>query len=155
MTIDLLKGALFVGLTPEQLEHLGAVVRPVRFAGGEQIFGQGDEAECVYVLEHGEVALQLNPDDGGCMTIAVIRPAEVFGWSAALGRARYTSSAVCLQDAEGLKLRGDDLRALVQADPALGRLLLGRMALQVAGRTADDHAHVARLIQHEMDRTDQ
>jgi hypothetical protein len=50
-----------------------------------------------------------------------------------------------------LTARGSDLRGLVENDPALGRMLLGRMALAAAGRTDELHAELAPLIRDEMD----
>ncbi len=147
---ELAKRSLFAGLAPEQLARLAPLCRPVRFAAGEKIFAQGDLAQRVFILERGEVALQLYPEDGGCLTIAVIHPEGIFGWSAALGRSRYTSAAVCVVDATALMMRGNELRAVVQAEPQLGRLLLGRMALAVAGRTGDDPVHLANSIHDEM-----
>ncbi len=142
---------LFAGLTPEQLDRLAPVFEPFDCAAGAQVFAQGEAAERVYVLEAGEVALRLHPVDGGVMTIVVIHPGGIFGWSAALGRARYTSAAVCLTETQGVMIRGDALRTLVRADPPLGRRLLGRMALDVAGRGDDEHADIVHLIQNEMD----
>ncbi len=85
------------------------------------------------------------------MTIVVIHHGGIFGWSAALGRARYTSAAVCLTDTRGVMIRGASLRTLVRADPPLGRRLLGRMALDVAGRGDEEHADIVHLIQSEME----
>lgn len=141
---------IFQGFTDAQIERVAALFTPVRFAAGDQVFGQGDLASQIYLLETGEVALRHYAEDGGCLTIALIEKDGVFGWSAALGRTRYTSFAVCTRDARALVARGGDLRSLVQDDPVLGRKILGRIALAVAGRSEEAHAQFARLIQDEM-----
>jgi CRP-like cAMP-binding protein len=141
---------LFQSLAPAQLEHLASLFTLGSYQAGETMFRQGDPADRVYVLESGEVALRHHAEDGGCLTIAVIRPQGIVGWSAALGRARYTSFAVCIQDARVLRVKGSDLRGLVQSEPDLGHLLLGRMALVVAGRGDGAHVQLARLIRNEM-----
>jgi CRP/FNR family transcriptional regulator, cyclic AMP receptor protein len=141
---------LFQNLTPAQLDQLATLFTPASFQAGDMIFRQGDPADRVYVLDRGEVELRHHAEDGGCLTIAVIRPRGILGWSAALGRARYTSFAICTQDAAILKVKGADLRGLVESEPDLGRLLLGRMALVVAGRDEGAHGHLARLIRNEM-----
>lgn len=141
---------LFQSLAPAQLERLASLFASGGYRAGDMIFRQGDPADRVYVLESGEVALRHHAEDGGCLTIAVIRPQGIVGWSAALGRARYTSFAVCLQDAGVLSVKGSDLRGLVQSEPDLGRLLLGRMALVVAGRDNGTHVQLAHLIRNEM-----
>jgi CRP-like cAMP-binding protein len=147
---ELAENPFFEGMTPAQLERLATLFTLAWFKAGDKVFAQGDPASRIYVLETGEVALRLYPDDGGCLTIALIYPGGIFGWSAALGRTRYTSFAVCTQDARALAARGSDLRGLVQSDPGLGHQLLGRMALAVAGRSDGTHVQLARLIQNEM-----
>ncbi len=147
---ELAENLLFQGLAPAQLERLSGLFTPVQYRSGDTIFRQGDLASDVFVLETGEVALRHDAEDGGCLTIAVIQPEGIFGWSAALGRNRYTSYAVCVQDARALRASGCNLRDLVHSEPALGRLLLGRMALAVAGRSDGAHVRLARLIRHEM-----
>lgn len=147
---ELADNLFFQGIAPAQLARLATLFTRASFKAGGQIFGQGEPAVSVYLLESGEVALRLYPEDGGCLTIALIHSQGIFGWSAALGRARYTSFSVCTREARALVAGGSDLRRLVQREPALGRLLLGRMALAVAGRSEELHSHLARLIQDEM-----
>jgi len=150
ITDELAANPFFDGILPAQIERLAALFNAACYKVDNTIFEQGETAERVYLLEAGAVALRVHPEDGGCLTIAEIRPPGIFGWSAALGRSRYTSSAVCTQEARALVARGADLRGLVQSEPELGRLLLGRMALAVAGREDGAHVHLARLIQAEM-----
>jgi CRP-like cAMP-binding protein len=145
---------LFHGLGREELKRVAPLFATARFRSGETVFKQGQPAEHVYVLEQGEVALRLYPDDGGCLTIAVIQREGVFGWSAVLGRARYTAAAVCAADTQALVLPGSQLRALIRTEPALGRLLLGRLTLALVGRAdgleAHSQAHLERVIQAEL-----
>ncbi|MEW5989435.1 MAG: cyclic nucleotide-binding domain-containing protein, partial [Chloroflexota bacterium] len=102
-----MKGPLFDGLTPAQVTKLAAWLEPASFAAGETIFNERERAERLYVVEGGEVAIRYRPEDGGgYLTIATVRPGGVCGWSAALGRARYTSAAVCLTDVQALAMRG-------------------------------------------------
>jgi CRP-like cAMP-binding protein len=145
---------LLEGLSRLTVQRLSPMFTPMAFAAGETIFTQGAPAERLFVLIAGEVDLRLNAEDGGCLTIAVVRPLGVFGWSAALGRERYTSGAVAVTASQTEALDGRALRGLVRTEPRLGRLLLGRLALAHAGRVpAGDPALrvppalVARLIQ--------
>jgi CRP-like cAMP-binding protein len=153
-TLDLAGKPLFHGLSPDALRRVAAFVVPVRFAPGDVIFRQGEPAHSVYFLEQGQVALRLFPEDGGCLTIALIQSEGVFGWSAVLGRPRYTSSAESLAEGQALALAGSQFRALVRAEPALGRLLLGRLALALVGRGGGSRAaasvHLARALHAEL-----
>ncbi|MBI3762966.1 MAG: cyclic nucleotide-binding domain-containing protein [Chloroflexi bacterium] len=141
---------LFDGLTPAQMARLAPLFKRVTFAAGHAIFAQGDRAETVFVLEHGDVEIRFRPDDGDWLPIATARPGGVVGWSAALARPRYTSSAVCVTPVQAVAIRGDEFRGVVRSDADLGVLLLGRMALTIANRLAGAQLQIARLIHEEV-----
>jgi CRP-like cAMP-binding protein len=155
--LDLAGKPLFQGLSREALQRVAPFVTLAHFGAGDTVFKQGEPALFVYYLEQGEVALRLFPEDGGCLTIALVEPEGVFGWSAVLGRPRYTSFAECLAESQALALAGTQFRALVRAEPGLGRLLLGRLALALVGRAGGPHAaasaHLARALHAELAHT--
>jgi len=153
-SLDLAQRPLLQGLAAADVQVLAPLFTTAAFAAGEVIFEQGAPAKHLYVLERGEIALRLNPEDGGSLTIATVQPLGVFGWSAMLGRERYSSGAICVAEAQVTALEGIALRRLVRDEPRLGRLLLGRLALALAGRTTAADAGVrvspallTRLIQ--------
>jgi CRP-like cAMP-binding protein len=152
--IDLAGKSLFQGLSSSALQRVAAFASQARFGAGEIVFRQGEPALSVFYLEQGEVALRLFPEDGGSLTIALIQPEGVFGWSAVLGRARYTCSAEAVTEGQALALAGSQFRALVRAEPDLGRLLLGRLALALVerapGRRALATARLARALHAEL-----
>lgn len=152
LTEELADVSLFKDLPQAQIARLAPLFFRTGFADGQVIFAQGDRAETAFVLEDGEVSLCLTPEDGGRLTIATVRPGEVFGWSAVLGRSRYTSSAICQVPAQAIGIRGDQLRAVIHADHELAGLL-GRMAGTVANRLHDAHQQIAQLIHHELRHT--
>jgi CRP-like cAMP-binding protein len=152
--LELADKPLFRGLASEDLQRVAPLVAPAAFGVGDLVFNQGEPARSVYFVEQGEVALRLFPEDGGCLTIAVIGCGGVFGWSAVLGRPRYTSAAQCTDETQVLTLHGSEFRTLVRTEPRLGRLLLGRLVLALGGRVGGGRpaatAHLARVIQAEL-----
>jgi len=131
---DLDDRALLQGLSAADIQHLVPLLETASFQAGDTIFAQGAPAKHLYVLEQGEVELRNSPDDGGSLTITTISPLGVFGWSAVLGRQYYSAAAVCVADGQALRMDGGALRRLLRAQPRLGRLILGRLALALAGR---------------------
>ena len=125
---------LIDGLEPSQLATLESLLHRETFRAGDVLFRQGDLASKLYVLESGEVVIRCRPEDGGSLDIATISPGGIFGWSAALGRARYTSSAVCKTDGRALAMRGEALRRIMSDDPRLGERVLEKLLAVVAGR---------------------
>lgn len=149
--VEPLGAALFEDLTAEHMKLLASLCRRLRFVSGEIVFNEGDRVENLYVLEAGEVVIRFFPYDGGFLDIATIRPGGVFGWSAALGRGYYTSSAICLSEVRALAISGEALRAVMCADPSLGMWLLERLAQAVANRFDGIRPHLVKLLKDAAD----
>ncbi len=152
MLIEELAGlSLFEGLGRKQLETLAPLFWREAFSAGENVFAQGSEARNIYILESGKVVIRFRPDDGGSLDIETIRPGGVFGWSAALGRPAYTSSAICLTPVRAMATRGSDLRRVMRTDKELGLVLLERMAQVVAHRLEGFRVQLAKLFNVEVE----
>jgi CRP-like cAMP-binding protein len=143
---DLAALALFEGLSREQLAKLAPLFRRVSLTAGQSVFAAGDSAREMYVIESGEVCLWINPDDGGCLEIGRIRPSGMLGRSAMLGRPAYSASAECVTDTRLLAVRGRAVRRILRADPALGHLLLERLARIGNNRSTGWHAQLMKLF---------
>jgi len=147
MSMDALKSSpLFSGFSNTQLQALAKLFEGEHLQAGEIVFAQDDPADRLYVLLSGRVAIRFKPHDGEILTVTEIAPGGVFGWSAALGRRSYTSSAVCLEAGEALGLRGADLRRLCETQPDTGVVILERLAEVIAERLRSTHAQVVDLL---------
>lgn len=139
---------LFLGLSPEQLDALRAQFVEIDCYAGTVVFEQGEPADYLYLVKSGEVVIVYIPEDGGKIPIAHLHAGEVVGWSAAIGRKKYTSAAVCAENSRMLRVRGSDLQVLVEQQPELGELLLERMAELVAQRQPSAHLQVVTLLEN-------
>lgn len=147
MSIEALKSCiLFTGFSEKQLSALAELFEGEHLQSGQTIFSQDDPAERLYVLLSGRVAIRFKPHDGETLTVTEIAQGGVFGWSAALGRRSYTSSAVCLEAGEALGLRGADLRRLCETQPETGVVILERLAEVIAQRLRSTHEQVVELL---------
>ena len=145
--MDALKSSpLFSGFSDTQLQALAKLFEGEHLQADEVVFAQDDPADRLYVLLSGRVAIRFKPHDGEILTVTEIAPGGVFGWSAALGRRSYTSSAVCLEAGEALGLRGADLRRLCETQPDTGVVILERLAEVIAERLRSTHAQVVDLL---------
>ncbi len=126
--------AFFTGLDTREIQLLEPFFAPQTWVAGTTVFEQGNYAEYVYLVVHGEVAIRYKPDDGSIMTVTRVQDGGIFGWSAAMNNPTYTSGAVCMLDSEILRIRGTDLRALCEKHPELGKVILNRLAGVVAER---------------------
>lgn len=138
--------AFFNGLGADELNALAPFFASKTYVAGTVIFEQGDRAENLYVVAGGEVSIRYKPDDGPIMTVTRVQPGSVFGWSAATGNEKYTSSAICSLDSEILCIRGDELRYICQANPRIGKVLLGHLSMVIADRQRIQKGQVSTIL---------
>ncbi len=148
---DLARLSMFQGMPGEQLDVLDPLLELAHFQQGELIFKQGYPAEAIFILLSGEVAVHFKPYDGPPLAVARIFPGGVFGWSAALGRDVYTSSAMAAADGVAFKLSGCQLRELCERRPGLGSDLLNRLASAIAERLNSTHTEIVNILAHGID----
>jgi CRP-like cAMP-binding protein len=140
----------FSGLNPGEIDLLSTRFQQEERTAGHVYFHQGEIADRLYLVVSGKIGIRYKPDDGDELPVADVGPGGVFGWSAALGRRAYTSSALGLEDSVTLSIRGATLRRLCETHPATGVVLLERLAEGIAERLRNTHAHVVHLLQQNM-----
>jgi CRP-like cAMP-binding protein len=142
--------AIFEGMDTSQRALLEKLFFICYCADEEIIFKQDEQADYLYVVVDGEVAIRFKPDDGPELIVSRIKSGDVFGWSAAFGSGRYTSGAVCTTQATLLRVRGEDLKMLRENHPETGILVLQRLAAIVAKRVENpkDHSQVVAFLEH-------
>jgi len=145
--------ALIEGFSEQQVDVLRPLIQDIRFQTEEVIFKQGDRADYLYFVLDGKVAIQFNPEDGPVLTVSEVVQGEVFGWSAALGSACYTSSAVCAECGHFIRMEGAELKNLCQEHPETGILILNRLAGVIAQRLRGTHEQVVALLHRGLNNT--
>jgi hypothetical protein len=78
------KVPLFAGLPDEEIERLGALLRPRRYARGAVIFLEGDQGTSLCLIAEGRIRIQLTGTRTG-----------VRSCSTSTGRARFSASWRC------------------------------------------------------------
>ena len=119
------------------------------------IFDQGQAAKFLYILASGKVIIRFKPYDGPPLTVATIEPGGVFGWSAALGRALYTSGALTGETSEVYRISGMNLNALCTECPDTGAVLIKRLASMVNVHqqgSIQAESEIVNILQSSMDK---
>ena len=117
-----------------------------RCSADTTIFEQGEPADYLYLLVKGSVDVVYKPYDGTAMTITSLKPGNFFGWSAVIGNLVYTSSTMCKEDSEALRVLGRDLRHLCKQHPESGRIILQLLADSVSSRWSDAQEQIQSLL---------
>ena len=118
------------GFSDDQLDRLAELTRPVQWDAGETVFREGDQDTVLYVIEQGQVAIEVTVPARGRVTMLTVGPGEMFGWSSLFYQRPKTAAASAVEPTTALALDALKLRALCEADPRLGYAFT-RRTLQV------------------------
>jgi CRP/FNR family transcriptional regulator, cyclic AMP receptor protein len=138
--------SIFNGLDHLQIGRIAPILESCFFDENSIIFHQDQDAQFLYILLIGEVIVRFKPYDGEELTIAHVCPEGVFGWSAALGRPKYTSSAYSHHASKAVRIKVDRLKKFCERNPDLGMILLDRLASGIAERLRSTHDEVLDLL---------
>ena len=114
------------------------------FAPGQILFQQGDVGDGMYVLASGEVRVVIEDQQGGEVTIAMLRAGDVLGELSLLDGESRSASAVAHEPTATLYISRGDFRAWLIDRPASAVVMLGELARRLRG--ADEQmAEIALL----------
>ncbi len=119
---------LFQGMSDEALELMAGCASNVRFADGDWLFREGDQADTFYVVRHGNVSLEMFVPPRGSVAIDTVDPGDVVGWSWLFPPYRWHFDARAVGVVRATAFDGACLRGKCDDDPALGYDLMRRFA---------------------------
>lgn len=101
------------------------------------IYTPGQPAQTLFLLQTGQVGLQMLSSEGRVLTVKVVEPGQIFGHSALDGGERYDTYAEALQPVRVVAVPRSAVLQAVQREPGLGPALievLGQHRLTVSRR---------------------
>lgn len=142
---------LFKGLKKSQLDQLKHLMEFCSFPADMVIFDQDANADYLYILVKGEIAIRYKPYDGPPLIISRIFPGNVFGWSSALNREFYNSAAISVVESDALRIKGINLQNLCDTCPVTGAIFMDRLAGVISERIKHSHHEILALLSNGMD----
>jgi CRP-like cAMP-binding protein len=133
---------VFATLTGSELDMIAEFTAGREYASGTTIFRAQEPTEELLVLEEGKIALQVAValDAGQTsrkITIDIVSPYELIGWSAVVEPFVYNFTGICLQPCKVQVISGKRLRRLMQNDQHLGYEVLQGLIKVVSERLGD------------------
>lgn len=122
------------GVPREDLAALAVCASDVRFPARHRIFEAGGYADRFWLIQSGQVALDLQVPGEGPVVVETIGMGELLGCSWLFPPYRWGFGAVAISPSEAFEFDAADVRACGAADPALGRELTLRVAKVLARR---------------------
>jgi hypothetical protein len=136
---DLKAFEFFKGFTDTQLEKLLTVAKEETFEAGAQMYKNGDPARALLLLREGKAILAMDSNLGPHkppmqVTVDVITKGESMGWSAVVEPYIFTLGALCIDRIKAITLDAPGLRSLMDADAALGYMIMKATAKVISNR---------------------
>src|ERR671932_333844 len=95
---------LFTDLTERDLEQLAQVAVPRSYESGQAVFRESDTGDTCYVIREGAVRVTRRHSDGRVITLAELRPGDIFGELAMFGGETRSATVEALQPTRALAL---------------------------------------------------
>ncbi|MFH5804325.1 Crp/Fnr family transcriptional regulator [Alienimonas sp. DA493] len=130
-----LEGHRFARPLPDRVR--GALARAARtqsFPPGTMLFAEGEAHPQVYLVERGDVRLDMHVPGRGDVPLLTVGPGELLGWSPFLGEGAMTARATTAEETVAVVLPAAEVRRLCEADPKAGYHLMRQLAAALSAR---------------------
>lgn len=128
---------LLAGLREEEAARVMALASRKTLSAGAVLFNLGDDADCLFVVERGRIALTLPMKVRGQEQDVLIEErgaGQTLGWSALVPPHRFTLKAAALVDSEVFGLSRTALADIFNARPAVGYVVARNVSAVIGQR---------------------
>lgn len=115
-------------LPADDLRQMAGCSRNLRFAPGEPLFREGEEAHHVYLIRHGKVALEVFVPGGEPVVIQTLGDGEMVGWSWFFPPYRWHFDARAVEVTRVIEVHAECLRQKCEANPRFGYEMTKRLS---------------------------
>lgn len=125
-----LKGlSMFAELDEQEIAQIAAMAREITCSAGDTLFQEGDVGSQIYVLLDGSVSIRvmLSSRPESIVVASLNRAGQLVGWSGLVSQT-YTASAVCESETRLLAINGEELHAVLGANPHMGYHVMSHVA---------------------------
>ncbi|WP_428421691.1 cyclic nucleotide-binding domain-containing protein [Methylibium sp.] len=120
---------LFKGVSDAAIARLDALARREEYESLSTLYGVGDPADDLYILESGRVEFVIGREDRTSLAGFMLRKGEVFGWAALLeDHPRRIAKAACVEKSTLLRLNGEEVLKVLADEPASGYLVMRQLS---------------------------
>jgi len=132
----------------ELLVALRPSLEDADFAAGTEIFAQGDEAEGFYIIDAGDVRLEVRSGEFEAESVLdYLGPGSYVGEVALLARSRHTTTAVAHTDVRAKRVAASSLRRIFDEHPEQGVAILRALAQGAALQLQGAHERLLGVLE--------
>jgi CRP-like cAMP-binding protein len=137
VTYEISEHPFLRGLSPGFLESISYGATPRVYGTDEFLLREGEEANHLFLIYSGKVALEVALPDQPRLTIETVGAGDVVGWSWSVAPRRYEHDARALKSTRAIGLDAKALRRACEEDPGNGYQFITRLLAVVADRLAN------------------
>jgi ABC-type nitrate/sulfonate/bicarbonate transport system permease component len=114
------------------MRRIAAVGWKESYRAGETLYEAGGPAEDLFILVSGRIDHELQPGVNARRPMKTLVQGDVFGWAALLDKVpNRLAKAVCTEDAEIIRINGEELLKVLESDPDAGDVVMSRFATMI------------------------
>jgi CRP-like cAMP-binding protein len=126
--VELLRNIpLFSKIEPAKLKLLAFTSERLTFAGGDELFHQGDSGDAAYIIIGGAADILIDTDNGP-MSVATVGRNDIIGEIAILCDVPRTATVRALEELETLKISKDLFFRLIAEFPQISIEIMRELA---------------------------
>jgi CRP-like cAMP-binding protein len=137
----------------EKLKKLAAIAIEVVFEPDQVIYRRGDTGQAVYLIEEGEVVIEMDVPGYGLMVMNTLEPGDFFGWSSLFPSERKMAWTRSTKFTRAIAFDAAELRAACRADHELEYGIVRRAAESTAQRIQANRKSLIDLMKEQEDKT--
>lgn len=118
----------------DHLKKLASIAYEKEFAEDDIIYKEGDIGHAIYLIQEGEVVIDMEVPEHGRAVVLTVGPGQLFGWSSLFPPRRKAARAVVSKPTRAIILEANHMRRLFQADHQLEFAVTRRVTEVVADR---------------------
>lgn len=117
--VDLLQNvSLFKDLSPSELQTINGIAKVQTCGAGDQVFGEGDPADALYIIKFGSVRISHSARDNE-VDIAQLGSGSHFGEMSFVDGEPRSATVEVLEKSELVRIGFEELKALFAKQPAI------------------------------------
>lgn len=147
VSLDTLRLAnIFEGLADDQLARVAKIAHEETIEPGKIIFKENDEAQDLYVVLEGRVAILIDIGGGKQTMVDTVTKGEPFAWSALVPPYMLTASAKTVERTRVLVMPGKEMHEFCLEDCRMCYTIMENLARTISTRLKDTRLQLISLM---------
>lgn len=135
LSAELKRFEIFSDLTESEAEIIWDKSEFKEYDSDKRIFAENSLATNLYLLLEGKVEIRMNSSSRKeDITIDIVKPNEIFGWSAVTDPHTFTAAAWTTEKSKMIAINGDVLHSLFKINNQLGYKVMKKISALISRR---------------------